>query len=291
MAWKAHVSQPCLGQQGPQIAADFSDRDIAADKEAAAKARAQSGSQASSSKSASKEARPNPADKILEGLTKEEIAKRTQLLLQIATSGLKVEEEMEKHASELDFACVRLMEKRIEAAHRAGESRTGLEGLVLLLNRIRLIAERNAATPAERLLDDLLRLLDASESAYDVNEVQEEIYYRLESALGAATVPGLAPGSSDIFSAAAVLSQGEALGEDEDEAGKDPDVEMVDRQDFIQLCEAMLDKAQRQLSQLQQAMQRGQVKADLGPKALQDRTTLVAQLQQVRQATRYVLNM
>ena len=129
---------------------------------------------------------------------------------------------------------------------------------MLLLNRIRLIAERNAATPAERLLDDLLRLLDASESAYDVNEVQEvqqrhtacdlmrrkasrrpwsrrfvklnvmhvsrapplsqcftpslqEMYYRLEIALGAATVPGLAPGSSDIFSAAAVLSQGRML--------------------------------------------------------------------------------
>ena len=27
---------------------------------------------------------------------------------------------MEKYASELDFACVRLMEKRIEAAHRSG---------------------------------------------------------------------------------------------------------------------------------------------------------------------------
>ena len=50
---------------------------------------------------------------------------------------------------------------------------------------------------------------------------------------------------------------GEALGEDEDEAGKDPDVEMVDRRDFIQLCEAMLDKAQCQLDQLQEAMQRG----------------------------------
>ena len=36
----------------------------------------------------------------------------------------------------------------------------------------------------------------------------QEIYYRLESALDAATVPGLAPGSSDIFSAAAYLSQG-----------------------------------------------------------------------------------
>ena len=44
---------------------------------------------------------------------------------------------------------------------------------MLLLKRVRLIAERNAATPAERLLDDLLRLLDASESAYDANEVQE----------------------------------------------------------------------------------------------------------------------
>ena len=51
--------------------------------------------------------------------TDEEIAKKTQLLLQIATSGVKVEEEMEKHATELDFACVRLMEKRIEAAHKS----------------------------------------------------------------------------------------------------------------------------------------------------------------------------
>ena len=59
---------------------------------------------------------------------------------------------------------------------RAGESKAGLEGLVLLLNRIRLIAERCAATPAERLLDDLLRLLDASESAYDANEVQEVLH-------------------------------------------------------------------------------------------------------------------
>ncbi len=54
---------------------------------------------------------------------------------------------------------------------------------MLLLNRIRLIAERNAATPAERLLDDLLRLLDASESAYDVNEVQEVLQRRPASEL------------------------------------------------------------------------------------------------------------
>ena len=63
--------------------------------------------------------------------TKEEIAKRTQLLLQIATSGLKVEEEMEKHASELDFACVRLMEKRIEAAHRCEPSLSDMPAAVL----------------------------------------------------------------------------------------------------------------------------------------------------------------
>lgn len=63
--------------------------------------------------------------------SKKEIAKRTELLLQIATSGLKVEEEMEKHASELDFACVRLMEKRLEAAHRSISCACGLPAACL----------------------------------------------------------------------------------------------------------------------------------------------------------------
>ena len=54
--------------------------------------------------------------------TKAEIARKTQLLLQIASSGLKVEEVMEEHASELDLSCVRLMEKRIEAAYKQGPS-------------------------------------------------------------------------------------------------------------------------------------------------------------------------
>ena len=39
----------------------------------------------------------------------------------------------------------------------------------------------------------------------------QEIYCRLESALGAESVPGLAPGASDIFSAAALLSQGAGI--------------------------------------------------------------------------------
>jgi len=66
---------------------------------------------------------------------------------------------------------------------RAGESKAGLEGLVLLLKRIRLIAERGAATPAERLLDDLLRLLDSSEGAYDANEVQEVLHTQASKTL------------------------------------------------------------------------------------------------------------
>ena len=44
---------------------------------------------------------------------------------------------------------------------------------MLLMKRIRLIAERNAASPAERLLDDLLRLQEAADNAIDANEVQE----------------------------------------------------------------------------------------------------------------------
>ena len=52
---------------------------------------------------------------------------------------------------------------------------------MLLMKRIRLIAERNAASPAERLLDDLLRLQEAAENAIDANEVQEVLLRSLQS--------------------------------------------------------------------------------------------------------------
>lgn len=56
---------------------------------------------------------------------------------------------------------------------RMGESRAGLEGLILLLKRIRLVAERNAASPAERLLDDALRLLQLSTGLADAQDYEE----------------------------------------------------------------------------------------------------------------------
>lgn len=49
---------------------------------------------------------------------KETIGRMTRVLLAIATAGEKVEEVMQEHAAELDFAAVRLMEKRIEAAYK-----------------------------------------------------------------------------------------------------------------------------------------------------------------------------
>ena len=56
---------------------------------------------------------------------------------------------------------------------RSGESKAGIEGLLLLLKRVRLVAERNAASPAERLLDDVLRLLDASAGLPDRRDYEE----------------------------------------------------------------------------------------------------------------------
>jgi hypothetical protein len=49
---------------------------------------------------------------------KETIGRKTKILLAIATAGEKVEEALQEHAAELDFAAVRLMEKRIEAAYK-----------------------------------------------------------------------------------------------------------------------------------------------------------------------------
>lgn len=60
---------------------------------------------------------------------------------------------------------------RQHACCRSGESKAGIQGLLLLLKRIRLIAERNAASPAERLLDDCLRVL--ANPALEQNEIRE----------------------------------------------------------------------------------------------------------------------
>ena len=53
-----------------------------------------------------------------------------------------------------------------------------MEGLLLLLQRVRLEAARAAAAPAERLLDDVLRLLDPSRS------VDDEQAYQVQPAAG-----------------------------------------------------------------------------------------------------------
>ena len=70
-------------------------------------------------------------------------------------------------------ACHAYRDSVLCRACRMGESRAGLEGLILLLKRIRLVAERNTASPAERLLDDALRLLDMSTGHADAGEYEE----------------------------------------------------------------------------------------------------------------------
>ena len=57
-----------------------------------------------------------------------------------------------------------------------------MQGLLLLLQRVRLEAARAAAAPAERLLDDVLRLLDPTrpvddEQAYQVQPTAGHLYY------------------------------------------------------------------------------------------------------------------
>ena len=64
-----------------------------------------------------------------------------------------------------------------------------MEGLLLLLQRVRLEAARAAAAPAERLLDDVLRLLDPTrsvddEQAYQVQPTAGHLYYSFRLGLG-----------------------------------------------------------------------------------------------------------
>ena len=54
-----------------------------------------------------------------------------------------------------------------------------------------------------------------------------------------------------------LLSAGEALNSDTGEDDVDADIELVDRQGFLQLCQAMLARAEQQKGQIQQALQQG----------------------------------
>ena len=54
-----------------------------------------------------------------------------------------------------------------------------------------------------------------------------------------------------------LLSAGEALNSDTGEDDVDADIELVDRQGFLQLCRAMLARAEQQKGQIQQALQQG----------------------------------
>ncbi|CAL8466775.1 g6311 [Coccomyxa elongata] len=260
------------GQQGPRIGAEFADAtQVAQQVESDRSARQRSHDEATSSH-APPPPPPNPADRVLQTLDKETIGRKTRVLLAIATAGEKVEEVMQEHAAELDFAAVRLMEKRIEAAYKSGESKAGIQGLLLLLKRIRLIAERNAASPAERLLDDCLRVL--ANPAQEQNEIREEILDYMESAFD---MPGLRGGATDLFTAAAMLAQG---GESDDEADEEAG-EQVGKEEFLLVTRNMLQKAQEQRDLLQQAMQRGDVDKAAASRALQDRMLLIEHLQEI----------
>lgn len=54
-----------------------------------------------------------------------------------------------------------------------------------------------------------------------------------------------------------LVSAGEALDNDAGEEDVEADIEMVDRQEFLQLCQAMLARAEQQKGQIHQALQQG----------------------------------
>ncbi|KAK9831867.1 hypothetical protein WJX81_003593 [Elliptochloris bilobata] len=146
---------------------------------------------------------------------------------------------------ELDAAAVRLLERRVEAARRSGESKQAIQGLLLLLQRVRLEAARGAASPAERLLDDVLRLLDPLQPISD--EQGREVEECLERAF---RLPGTAV---DIFSTAAQLGRGDAGTADADGDAEQADLTFVPREHFVSECRAFIELAQADLRRLEDA--------------------------------------
>ncbi|GAB4814994.1 hypothetical protein N2152v2_002040 [Parachlorella kessleri] len=89
------------------------------------------------------------------------LRRKSQLLMDIMDSGEQVEERIQQHQDDIDGDMLQLLTKRIELAS-ALQQNEAVEGLQLLYRRLKAEVDRKAATPAMRLLDDLLNILDPS---------------------------------------------------------------------------------------------------------------------------------
>ncbi|KAK9813453.1 hypothetical protein WJX73_010347 [Symbiochloris irregularis] len=133
---------------------------------------------------------------------KELVEAKSALLLEILTSGRQVEQKLAQHASQVDAVMLRLLERRIDTAHKSKEEEKHIQGLQILYKRMKLLVDRSSANPVELLLDDLLTRMAQKDWTASEDQKQE-----LKEVMRAAF--GLPEEEVNIFGLASDISPGD----------------------------------------------------------------------------------
>ncbi|KAL4423865.1 hypothetical protein ABPG75_001166 [Micractinium tetrahymenae] len=175
-----------------------------------------------------------------------EISRQSEALLAIIQAGERVEEVIAERRADIDETTLKLLERRIGAAQQMEKRPEVVQGLQLLYRRLKAEVDRQVASPALRLLDELMGILDPGEADTVAQTTTQEERRRQAAARVRAAFSGGLAGDADVLSLAAQLvgGGGERLA---DELVADP----VDPMAFMAEATQLLGRVEQQQAQLE----------------------------------------
>ncbi|KAL0031766.1 hypothetical protein WJX79_006201 [Trebouxia sp. C0005] len=203
---------------------------------------------------------------------KELLRRKSALIMKLTSAGADLEQMIKDNQHENDEVLLKMLEKRAEAAYNMGEEEeAAFEGLMLLWRRLNAELQRMQASPAARLLDTVLQVMDPA-SGLTLQDRQQAVQVLLRKAFHA---PGSRP--VDIFGMAAALAEGQAV------AAEELVDKFVPRDQFVQEAEELLAGAIEVQQGLEKDAQSGQVQGHQQEvdQLLKDRRMAIVQLQEI----------
>jgi uncharacterized protein YoaH (UPF0181 family) len=113
-----------------------------------------------------------------------------------------------------------------------------VKGMCVLFRRLRAHVERARATPAIRLLDDLLQVMDS-----DLGDSEEARLFLAVEQMERAFAEGTSSGANIFRIAAEAIGEGGTVAPQEEEERRDEEGEAVERNTFVTEVAALVDSA------------------------------------------------
>ncbi|KAI8475340.1 MAG: hypothetical protein J3K34DRAFT_61146 [Monoraphidium minutum] len=194
------------------------------------------------------EGTPVHMDGLPEGftLTLGEQRRKGAILLELLQAGQNLEGKLAQFRGEVDDVLVLLMRRRLETALEMEEGPEAVAAYESLYSLLRRERARAAASPAMRLLDDVLEALGDDTDAPDYPERRRRAAGVMRDAFTGGALP------VDVFTAAAALAQDGPL------AAEALSIEAVQPIAFLAEASELLEESKRQLRDGQEAVSRFQ---------------------------------